>query len=476
MKRLRQSLASILLKWGLKQGPPENADQQNPNGQGESQPANQQRDRPPIARAIIDIPTAVLQEFHRYQEEQDRVATIGCHDCGSLQSVPRLEPGLMASCRRCGATLFQPHHRPFHLGLALTLTAAALSLPALLTPIFVIHVYGRNREDLVYSGVTALWTGYIWPLALMVAAFAIVIPIVWTSSLLVVFGSLIAHRQPWWLGFVFRMSRALDVWMMPDVFMVGAIVAYTRLRSLALVDVAAGGWCFIGFALSVLALRTLVDPQQIWVAIGHYPNQTSGDLSNSVACHGCALVLAPSAAGRLCPRCLARVELRNPDAYQRTVALVIAAYILYVPANLLPVLSIVRFGTEQASTILEGVHGLLESGMWPLALIVFLASIAVPIIKLFGLTWLLISTRQRDSHRLVTRTRTYRAIDLIGRWSNVDVFAISILTALLQFDVLITVRAEPGAVAFGAVVLLTMLASRMFDPRIMWDVAAKGDV
>jgi paraquat-inducible protein A len=170
------------------------------------------------------------------------------------------------------------------------------------------------------------------------------------------------------------------------------------------------------------------------------------------------------------------VELRNPDAYQRTVALVIAAYILYVPANLLPVLSIVRFGTEQASTILEGVHGLLESGMWPLALIVFLASIAVPIIKLFGLTWLLISTRQRDSHRLVTRTRTYRAIDLIGRWSNVDVFAISILTALLQFDVLITVRAEPGAVAFGAVVLLTMLASRMFDPRIMWDVAAKGDV
>jgi paraquat-inducible protein A len=158
------------------------------------------------------------------------------------------------------------------------------------------------------------------------------------------------------------------------------------------------------------------------------------------------------------------------------VALVIAAYLLYIPANLLPVLSLVQFGRTDSKTILEGARELLDTGMWPLALIVLMASIAVPIMKLFGLTWFLISTRHRDSRRLVARTRTYRAIDLIGRWSNVDVFVISISAALLQFDMLTTVRAEPGAVAFGAVVLLTMLASRMFDPRIMWDAAAKVNI
>ena len=397
---------------------------------------------------------------------------IGCHDCGLIQLAPAIDPGMMGFCRRCGATLFQPRLLPFNLGLALTITTAVLSLPALLDPIFVVHFYGRYRVDLVYTGVTALWTSHIWPLALMVFALAIVIPMVWIVTLAAVFACLSLGRRPAWLGIVYRWSRLLDGWVMPDVFMIGATVAYTKIKSMVIVDVATGGWCFIGFALAAIALRTFVDPQQIWAAISP-SNRDTGDLRQCVTCHHCALLLAASASGAPCPRCAARVEARKPRAYQRTLALVIAAYLLYIPANLLPVLSLVQFGRTDSKTILEGAHELLVTGMWPLALIVLIASIAVPIMKLFGLTWFLISTHQRDSHRLVARTRTYRAIDLIGRWSNVDVFVISISAALLQFNMLTTVRAEPGAVAFGAVVLLTMLASRMFDPRIMWDAAAK---
>jgi paraquat-inducible protein A len=135
----------------------------------------------------------------------------------------------------------------------------------------------------------------------------------------------------------------------------------------------------------------------------------------------------------------------------------------------LPVLSIERFGRDQPSTIVGGVHELITAGLWPLAIIVFTASVVVPLIKLFGLTLMLVMTRLRSRRWLVGRTRMYRFIDRIGRWSNIDVFMISILAALLQFGTLTSLRPQPGAIAFAAVVVITMLASRSFDARVMWD-------
>src|SRR6202034_4443711 len=160
---------------------------------------------------------------------------------------------------------------------------------------------------------------------------------------------------------------------------------------------------------------------------------------------------------------------RKPDSIQRTFALVVAGYLLYVPANLIPVLSIEHFGHPDPSTILSGVHELITNGLWPLAIIVFTASIVVPLVKLFGLTLMLVMTRLRSSRALVGRTRLFRFIDRIGRWSNIDVFMISILVALVQFGALTSVRPEPGAIAFAAVVVVTMIASRCFDARVMWD-------
>ena len=138
------------------------------------------------------------------------------------------------------------------------------------------------------------------------------------------------------------------------------------------------------------------------------------------------------------------------------------------------ILSIVRFGRAEPSTIFSGVRELVEGGLWPLAIIVFLASIAVPLIKLTGLTWFLLAIRRGFTQQVRARTRLYRFIEGIGRWSNIDVFMISILTSLVQFGTLSRVEAEPGAVAFAAVVLLTMLASRSFDARLMWDLVEGG--
>jgi paraquat-inducible protein A len=143
---------------------------------------------------------------------------------------------------------------------------------------------------------------------------------------------------------------------------------------------------------------------------------------------------------------------------------------LYIPANTLPVLTTVRLGREEHNTILSGVVELIQNDLWPLAIIVFAASIVLPLIKLFGLTWMLVATRRRSSRFLVGRTRLYRSIDSVGRWSNIDIFSVSVLVALLQFGTLTAVHAGTGMVAFAAVVIVTMLATTTFDSRLMWDV------
>jgi paraquat-inducible protein A len=144
---------------------------------------------------------------------------------------------------------------------------------------------------------------------------------------------------------------------------------------------------------------------------------------------------------------------------------------LYIPANIYPVLTVVRLGAGQPSTILGGVRELLELGMWPLAALVFFASVVVPVLKLVGLGILLISTQMGTDWALNDRIVLYRIVEAIGRWSMIDIFMESILVALVQFGQLASVYPGPGAVAFAAVVILTMLAARSFDPRLMWDNA-----
>jgi paraquat-inducible protein A len=163
---------------------------------------------------------------------------------------------------------------------------------------------------------------------------------------------------------------------------------------------------------------------------------------------------------------------RRPGSLATTAAFTAAGYILYLPANVLPVLTITRFGRTDAYTILGGVRDLAAAELWPLALLVLFASILVPVFKLAGLTWFLIAIRLRSARLLRERTALYRLIDFIGRWSNIDVFMISIVSALLRFGTLTTVDPGPGIASFAAVVVLTMVAARTFDPRLMWDATA----
>ncbi len=190
-----------------------------------------------------------------------------------------------------------------------------------------------------------------------------------------------------------------------------------------------------------------------------------------LACHACALLSRPSAAGApaRCPRCGARLHHRKPNSIGRTWAFLIAAYILYVPANLLPIMDTNSLFDSQRDTIMSGVVFLWTSGSWPLAALVFFASIVVPLAKLIALTLLLVSVQRRSPWRPYERARLYRFVEFVGRWSMLDIYVVAILAALVQIQSLATIHAGPGAIAFGAVVVLSMFAASAFDPRLIWE-------
>jgi paraquat-inducible protein A len=197
-----------------------------------------------------------------------------------------------------------------------------------------------------------------------------------------------------------------------------------------------------------------------------------------LTCHTCDQLVKHAAHGAdaVCPRCGAHLHARQPNSIGRTWALLIAAIVLYIPANALPVMNTSSLFGSEKDTILSGVVYLWTSGSWPLAIIVFIASIAVPMLKIIALMFLVISTQLRSPWSPQQRARIYRVVELVGRWSMLDIYVITILVALVQFKGLATIQAGPAAIAFGAVVVLTMFAALSFDPRLIWDRAEKNHV
>jgi len=188
-----------------------------------------------------------------------------------------------------------------------------------------------------------------------------------------------------------------------------------------------------------------------------------------IICGECHRLHRRSAAHLHCQRCGARLHARCPHSIARTWALLLAAAILYIPANLLPIMSVNFLGNGAPATIMGGVIELIHAGMLPIASVVFIASILVPSFKLCGLVLLLYSVQRHQRLSPRQRILMYRFIEWIGRWSMLDIFVIAILVALVRFGNLASIEAGPGAAAFALVVVLTMLAATSFDPRLIWD-------
>jgi paraquat-inducible protein A len=178
---------------------------------------------------------------------------------------------------------------------------------------------------------------------------------------------------------------------------------------------------------------------------------------------------APEDGERSCPRCNTQVHLRRPNSVARTWSLVLAAYVMYVPANVFAMTVIEHMGSSQRDTILSGVQGMIAAGWYPVAALLFIASITVPLAKLVSLTALLISVHRRSRWRPRDRAVLYRVVEKIGRWSMLDVFVLTLLIALVQLGNLMTIEVGFASTFFASVVVLTILAAQSVDPRLVWD-------
>jgi paraquat-inducible protein A len=384
-----------------------------------------------------------------------------------MQVLPVLGRKQTAMCRRCDSTLAGPATGRVESPLALATGALVLLLASIVWPIMTVSSLGATRQSWLETCVSALWNQGFVSLASLVAAFTIALPCAYLLMLMwVLFALRFELGGP--LGRLFRWVQHLRPWMMIEVYLVGCFVAYSRIKVVSTIEIGVGGWCLLGASLLFLLTLTQLDERTVWAALP--VNAALGKGKDTIACTVCDLIVTGAVEGGSCPRCAATLHVRKPNAMIRTTALVVAGFLLYVPANIIPVLTTVRLGRSDENTILSGVLELVQNDLWPLAIIVFSASIILPLLKLCGLTWMLIATRLRSRRLLIGRTRFYRMIDLVGRWSNIDVFAVSVLIAALRFGALTEVHAGNGLVAFAAVVLITMAATSVFDTRLMWDV------
>jgi paraquat-inducible protein A len=199
-------------------------------------------------------------------------------------------------------------------------------------------------------------------------------------------------------------------------------------------------------------------------------NPATGRSLGLLVCLDCqATVRNVQAPQARCPRCNARLHERKPHSLALTTTLVISAAVLYVPANVLPVMTTRTFLDDETDTIMSGVLVLLQSGSWPIAVLVFIASIVVPLLKILALGALLYSAWARSPRHRLQRSALFRLVEFIGRWSMLDIYAISLLATLVQVQSFASIIVGWGAWAFGAVVVLTMFAARTFDERLLWD-------
>jgi paraquat-inducible protein A len=396
-----------------------------------------------------------------------------CPGCGLFQTVPALMLGMTAQCVRCPTTLRRTSsHRIDHI-IALSLSAFVLLVVMCTTTLMSVETAGIKRTANLFSGPWELARQNMGELALVIIFVTVIAPLGRLLGTLYVLVRLHERSPPRHLRRVFAFAERLRPWSMIEVFVFGVFVAYVKLGDLVTIGLMVGVYALLALTFVLVWMDSALDREAVWERLydGNLDGGSDGS-AGAVGCETCGLVSEPQPDDPTCPRCASTLHERKPDSVARTWALIIAAAILYIPANYYPVLSVVQLGAGQPSTILGGVEELVTAGQYPLALLVFFASIAVPMLKLVGLSLMLITIQTGRTGWLRDRVRLYHIVRFIGRWSMIDIFMESLLGALVAFGSVITIEPGVGALAFCAVVILTMFAAETFDPRLMWDAAA----
>lgn len=400
-----------------------------------------------------------------------------CHNCGEFQTIVAISPDHALVCYQCDAVLHSGHGHWLNTASAVVAAAFVLFLVSNIFPFITLEVGGQFQTATILDGVGALISRNYWLLAALVFTTIFLFPLLEICAYLYLLVPYSLNKRLPGQTHILRWMIKAQNWSMLEIFMLSVVVTSVKLTDMAVLRVETGGYAFfVLVGLLVLAYAKL-DRRKLWAWIN--TNNYFASVENEFAydCNVCQALVGESIIeqSHSCPRCQSELHKRIPNSMQKTFALLLAASILYVPANVLPIMTYTSLGVTESDTIFSGVIELIAADLWWIATIVFIASIVVPITKLVVMYYLLWAVYARHTRGTRHRAALFRLTELIGRWSMVDVFVVTLLVALVQFGFIYTVEPGGAILAFGTVVVLTMIAAETFDPRLLWDAQDEKD-
>lgn len=402
-----------------------------------------------------------------------------CDICDWINPVPPMPTGYRLRCERCGHVLYS-HYPKLSLQLWLNSISAVLMFALSFCFTFLgFAANGAERHISLIECIINLSVEHHTLLGIIVTLPLIVFPALYLCFVLILLLMIKTHHKlPLRLYGTVHLLMNMKPWLMVDVFLLGVLVAIIKLKSLAQIELGYSFWAFSCFAILLIRVVSLVDKRWFWnqlqgksPEISYHPGTARSQ--NLVGCQYCGTLMHNGE--KKCPRCHHIVQSRKRSSLSKTCALLCAASILYIPANMYPIMITTFLGQAEPSTIVGGIMVLWGMHSYPVALIILAASIVVPLAKIMALLWLCWNTRFNTNITPEQKQKVYHVTEFVGKWSMVDVFVVAILAALVQLGTLMNIIPGKAALSFSFVVILTMLAAFSFDPRLMWDDQENND-
>lgn len=372
-----------------------------------------------------------------------------CHECGLHVEVPELAEKQKALCPRCGYLFAAKHKNPIERTLIFSLTALVLLVISLSFDFLTFKTNGIERTITLLTSVNVLIDNHYAALAVVQVITIFVIPILVLCGLIYLSCCLHFHIKPPYEHFFQKGLSLLLPWNMAEIFIISVLVSLIKIIALADITLEPAFYVFILFSLFMLAALLHFD-QRIFTRYFQVHSADS-DVENQHK----SIVGAAS-------------EIQTKNSIQRTWALLITSVLLYIPANVYPIMNTQLLGQEDPSTIIGGIILLWLHGSYPIAFIIFFASVFVPMSKIVVLAWLNYSVQQASPEKTQERIKLYRIAEFVGRWSMVDVFVVIVIVSLVQLGDTMKVLPGYAITAFCGVVVLTMLAAMSFDPKLIY--------
>jgi len=407
---------------------------------------------------------------------------VACEECGLIVAMPPLQEGQTAVCPRCQDRLSSVAKQPVQTAMAYAVACLVMLVLSISFPFMSFSVQGMTQEISLLNTVVMLDEFSYSLLATLLLLTVVLLPGLYIGSILYLYAYAATHKptpssqaKPHIKGLC-KGIFVIEPWLMVDVFLIGVLVSLIKIAAMADIGMGPSFWAFCLYTFLVVKCIASVDKYWLWnqlISECAVEGVAAGDdhlRASHLSCHTCTQI--NPATENKCLRCGSKLHHYEPgNNLQKSWALLLSAVIFYLPANLYPIMYTVSLGNESPSTIIGGVVVLWHHGSYPIAAIIFIASVFIPLAKMLTLSWIFCVARKVENapaELALKRQKLYRLTEFIGRWSMIDIFVVAILVTLVQLHSLMAVYPGPASLSFAAVVIFTMLSAMVFDSRSLW--------